>query len=114
MQSEKRSLTSLTTQLKEREEEVNKKEAQLNELKNWNAALETQLKEYKDYLEQNQVKTFLQPAHTSSKSIEQDMVLYDENRLPRVLPCFQTLVKERCRTLVSQTVTVVYLRESQV
>ena len=65
MQSEKRSLaeldakvTSLTTQLKEREEGENKKEAQLNELKNRNATLETQLKEYY-YVEQNQVKTFL-------------------------------------------------------
>ena len=53
MQSEKRSLavdakvTSLTTQLKEREEEVKKKEAQLNKLKE------------RDYLEQNRVKTFL-------------------------------------------------------
>ena len=51
-------VTSLMAQLKEREEEVNEKDAQLNEMKNMNAALENQLTEYMDFLEQNRVKTF--------------------------------------------------------
>ena len=51
-------VTSLTAQLKEREEEVKGKEAQLKEMKNMNAALENQLTENMDALElQNQVNT---------------------------------------------------------
>ena len=53
-------ITSLTAQLKEREEEVRAKEDQLEEMKNMNTALENQLTEYMDALElQNQVKTSL-------------------------------------------------------
>ncbi|CAI8049861.1 hypothetical protein GBAR_LOCUS27449 [Geodia barretti] len=64
-------ITSLTAQLKEREEEVRVKEDQLKEMKNMNAALENQLTEYMDALElQNQsVKRSVESSQRTSAEV---------------------------------------------